>query len=53
MGFAIILVCVVFGWRGGSALVKSSYVDAKVKATEMKESRGDMLGGEGEAEQTP
>jgi uncharacterized membrane protein YbhN (UPF0104 family) len=53
MGFAIVLVCVVFGWKGGSALVKSSYVDAKVKATEMKESRGDMLGGESEAEQTP
>ena len=40
MVFAIVLVCVVFGWKGGSALVKSSYVDAKVKAAEMKESRG-------------
>jgi hypothetical protein len=56
MGFAIILVCVVFGWRGGSALVKTSYSDAKVKAVEMKESRGDMLGGAGaetEAEPPP
>ncbi len=46
IGFAIVLVCIVFGWRGGSALVRSSYSDAKVKATEMKESRGNMLGGE-------
>jgi uncharacterized membrane protein YbhN (UPF0104 family) len=56
MGFAIVLVCMVFGWKGGSALVKSSYSDAKVKATEMKESRGDMLGesAAGEAEgETP
>ena len=45
MVFAIVLVCIVFGWKGGSALVKSSYVDAKVKAAEMKESRGDILGG--------
>jgi uncharacterized membrane protein YbhN (UPF0104 family) len=48
IGFAIVLVCVVFGWKGGSALVKSSYADAKVKASEMKESRGDMLGGDAE-----
>jgi uncharacterized membrane protein YbhN (UPF0104 family) len=46
VGFAIILMCVVFGWSGGSTLVKSSYSDAKVKAAEMKESRGDMLGGD-------
>jgi uncharacterized membrane protein YbhN (UPF0104 family) len=38
-GFAIILVCVVFGWSGGSKLVKDSYVDAKVKKTEMGEQR--------------
>jgi uncharacterized membrane protein YbhN (UPF0104 family) len=50
MGFAIVLVCVVFGWKGGSALVRSSYADAKVKAAEMKEHRGDMLGGEAEEE---
>jgi uncharacterized membrane protein YbhN (UPF0104 family) len=50
MVFAIVLVCIVFGWKGGSALVKSSYSDAKVKAAEMKESRGDMLGG---AEEDP
>jgi uncharacterized membrane protein YbhN (UPF0104 family) len=38
-GFAIILVCVVFGWSGGSKLVKDSYEDAKVKKTEMGEQR--------------
>ncbi len=51
MGFAIILVCVVFGWSGGSTLVRGSYKDAKVKAAEMKASRGKSIGGpEGEAE---
>ncbi|MBM2822323.1 MAG: hypothetical protein HW413_1069 [Thermoleophilia bacterium] len=38
-GFAIIVVCVVFGWSGGSKLVKDSYDDAKVKKTEMGEQR--------------
>jgi uncharacterized membrane protein YbhN (UPF0104 family) len=37
--FAVILVCIVFGWSGGSKLVRSSYVDAKDKAAEMKASR--------------
>jgi uncharacterized membrane protein YbhN (UPF0104 family) len=37
--FAIVLICVVFGWSGGSALVRSSYVDAKDKAKEQKEKR--------------
>ena len=37
--FAIALVCHVFGWRGGSALVKDSYSDAKVKKEEMSEGR--------------
>ncbi len=40
VGFAVMLVCIVFGWSGGSKLVKESYVDAKVKAGEMKEQRG-------------
>jgi uncharacterized membrane protein YbhN (UPF0104 family) len=55
VGFAIILVCMVFGWSGGSTLVKSSYSDAKVKAAEMKESRkeGKDLFGEGEDDGTP
>jgi uncharacterized membrane protein YbhN (UPF0104 family) len=43
MGFAILLICVVFGWRGGSTLVRSSYSDAKVKASEMKEERKESL----------
>jgi uncharacterized membrane protein YbhN (UPF0104 family) len=37
--FALALVCWVFGWSGGSKLVKESYVDAKVKAQEQKEKR--------------
>ncbi len=53
MVFAIVLVCIVFGWKGGSALVKSSYVDAKVKAAEMKDSRGDLLGGADEEPASP
>jgi uncharacterized membrane protein YbhN (UPF0104 family) len=39
VGFAILLICVVFGWRGGSALVKESYADAKVKKEEMSADR--------------
>jgi uncharacterized membrane protein YbhN (UPF0104 family) len=35
VGFAILLICIVFGWRGGSTLVKDSYADAKVKKDEM------------------
>jgi uncharacterized membrane protein YbhN (UPF0104 family) len=49
--FAIVLICVVFGWSGGSRLVKDSYADAKVKAGEMKASRGkDMVAGEPDAD---
>jgi uncharacterized membrane protein YbhN (UPF0104 family) len=43
MGFAIILVCHVFGWKSGSALVRTSYADAKVKTSEMKEERMESL----------
>jgi hypothetical protein len=43
IGFAIVLVCMVFGWKGGSALVRTSYSDAKVKASEMKEERKESL----------
>ena len=39
VGFAILLICVVFGWQGGSKLVKDSYVDAKVKKDEMGDER--------------
>jgi uncharacterized membrane protein YbhN (UPF0104 family) len=39
VAFAIVLVCLVFGWQGGSKLVKDSYGDAKVKKEEMSEDR--------------
>jgi uncharacterized membrane protein YbhN (UPF0104 family) len=39
VGFAVILICVVFGWKGGSKLVRESYGGAKEKAAEMKEER--------------
>ncbi len=39
VGFAIVLLCVVFGWSGGSKLVKDSYEDAKVKKEEMSADR--------------
>ncbi|HEU5490290.1 MAG TPA: lysylphosphatidylglycerol synthase transmembrane domain-containing protein [Gaiellaceae bacterium] len=35
VGFAILVICIVFGWQGGSQLVKTSYADAKVKKEEM------------------
>ena len=50
VGFAVVLVCIVFGWSGGSKLVRDSYADAKVKAGEMKASRGKGLEG---GEETP
>ncbi len=37
--FAVIMVSWVFGWSGGKDLVKSSYEQAKVKSTELKEKR--------------
>ena len=33
------LICIVFGWSGGSKLVKDSYGEAKEKKTEMSEQR--------------
>ena len=39
VGFAVILICIVFGWSGGSTLVRESYLGAKDKAAEMKEGR--------------
>ena len=39
IGFAIVLICWVFGWSGGSQLVRESYGGAKEKAAEMKEER--------------
>jgi hypothetical protein len=50
VAFAVVLICVVFGWSGGSKLVKDSYVDAKGRAADMKASRGkglDPIEGEG------
>jgi uncharacterized membrane protein YbhN (UPF0104 family) len=38
-GFAILLICIVFGWSGGSKLVKDSYGEAKVKKDEMSAQR--------------
>jgi hypothetical protein len=37
--FAVVLICIVFGWSGGSQLVKESYVGAKEQAREQKEKR--------------
>ena len=37
--FAVVLVCIVFGWSGGSQLVRQSYDDAKVQAKEQKDKR--------------
>ena len=52
VGFAVVLICMVFGWRGGSALVKTSYDDAKVKTAEMKASRKEGKGLMGSDEDT-
>jgi uncharacterized membrane protein YbhN (UPF0104 family) len=49
VGFAILLVCVVFGWTGGSKLVKDSYADAKVKKDEMGEERKEKRAAKREA----
>ena len=48
--FAIVLICVVFGWSGGSKLVKDSYSDAKEQAKEMKERRKSFGAAEDSAE---
>jgi hypothetical protein len=37
--FAIITLCIAFGWSGGKLLVGRSYADAKVKAAEQKAAR--------------
>jgi uncharacterized membrane protein YbhN (UPF0104 family) len=37
--FAIALVSWAFGWSGGKQLLESSYAEAKVKSSEMRESR--------------
>ena len=50
VGFAVVLICIVFGWSGGSTLVRESYSGAKEKAGEMRSKRGDALGAEDEPE---
>jgi len=50
VGYALVLVCLVFGWSGGSQLVRASYSDAKVRAAEVKASRGQALGDDEEPE---
>ncbi|MGH3135194.1 MAG: lysylphosphatidylglycerol synthase transmembrane domain-containing protein [Gaiellaceae bacterium] len=50
-GFAIVLVCVVFGWSGGSKLVKDSYEEAKEKKVEMSEQRHETKEAKREARQ--
>jgi uncharacterized membrane protein YbhN (UPF0104 family) len=39
VGFALLLVVLVFGWTGGKVLVGGAYVDAKGKVAEQKEQR--------------
>jgi uncharacterized membrane protein YbhN (UPF0104 family) len=53
VGFAVVLICIVFGWSGGSQLVRTSYSDAKVKAAEMKEGRKEGKGLFGDDEDEP
>ncbi len=51
VGFAVILICMVFGWSGGSKLVRESYVGAKEKSSEMKEERHEKRVARKEAKQ--
>jgi uncharacterized membrane protein YbhN (UPF0104 family) len=53
IGFAIVLVCVVFGWSGGKKLVGESYDEAKVRASDMKASRGQLPTDEEDAAPEP
>jgi uncharacterized membrane protein YbhN (UPF0104 family) len=51
VGFAIALVCFVFGWQGGSKLVKDSYADARLKKEEMGAERKEKREAKREAKQ--
>ena len=53
VGFAVVVICIVFGWSGGSKLVRESYGGAKVKAAEMKASRGMGIGEPEEPSRAP
>jgi uncharacterized membrane protein YbhN (UPF0104 family) len=44
MGYALLLVVLIFGWTGGKLLVSQSYADAKVRTKEMKKSKGKGTG---------
>jgi uncharacterized membrane protein YbhN (UPF0104 family) len=48
--FAIIMLCIAFGWSGGKLLVGQSYSDAKVKAAEQKAAREERKRAKKEAE---
>jgi hypothetical protein len=39
IGFATLLVVLVFGWTGGKLLVGDAYTDAKVNVAEQKDRR--------------
>jgi uncharacterized membrane protein YbhN (UPF0104 family) len=47
--FALALICFVFGWSGGSQLVRQSYAGAKDQAREQKEKRRLRKAASGEA----
>ena len=53
MGYALLLVVLIFGWTGGKLLVSTSYSDAKVKAKEMKDSKGKGDGSTGATTASP
>jgi uncharacterized membrane protein YbhN (UPF0104 family) len=44
IGFATVLVVLVFGWTGGKLLVGDAYADARVKVAEQKELRAKRQG---------
>ena len=52
IGFALVLICAVFGWQGGSKLVKDSYSDAKLKKDEMGAERKEKREAKREAKRT-
>jgi hypothetical protein len=52
VGLAILLICIVFGWHGGSQLVKESYVDAKEKKDEMGAERREKREAKRETQRT-
>lgn len=51
--YAFVLVLLIFGWTGGRLLVTDSYVDAKIKAAEMKEARSRKKANGANGDDTP